>query len=97
MKIQFSFSAKVWQYSGKGRWYFVTLPTNLSATIRKEFKSEEKGWGRLTCTVTIESSEWKSSIWYDSKKSAYLLPIRSEIRLKENIQIDQLLKVKILI
>jgi hypothetical protein len=83
--VKFEFTAIPWQYPGPGGWYFVSLPDPLSAEIRDAFKSEEEGWGRLKAIAKIGSSEWKTAIWFDGKQNRYLLPLKAEIRRKENI------------
>lgn len=91
--IKYEFTAEPWQYTSPGGWYFVTIPTELSAEIRNNFKSEEEGWGRLKATAKIGNSEWKTAIWYDSKRNSYLLPLKAEIRNKENIVIGRSVRV----
>ena len=34
-------------------------------------------------------SEWKTAIWFDTKQDTYLLPLKAEIRKKENIVPDK--------
>lgn len=43
------------------------------------------GWGSLPVTAVIGKTSWKTSIFPDKKIGAYLLPLKSEIRKKENI------------
>lgn len=83
--IKYEFSAQTWQYTGASGWYFISLPNELSKEIRNALKSEEQGWGRLTATAKIRNSEWKTAIWFDTKSNTYLLPLKAEIRKKENI------------
>jgi hypothetical protein len=87
--IKYEFSAKPWQHIGPGSWHFVSLPDELAKEIRHALKSEEKGWGRLTATAKIGNSEWKTAIWFDTKANTYLLPLKSAIRKKENIEIGK--------
>lgn len=85
--IRYKFTAKPWRYSGQGGWYFVSLPKKLAKEIRNALKSEEQGWGRLKATAKIGNSEWKTAIWFDTKKNTYLLPLKAEIRKLENLTI----------
>ncbi|MEO8239414.1 MAG: DUF1905 domain-containing protein [Flavobacterium sp.] len=85
-KIKYEFSEKSWQHSSPGGWYFVSLPKEMSKEIRGMLRSEEEGWGRLKAVAKIGNSEWKTAIWFDSKKEIYLLPLKAEIRRKENIE-----------
>jgi hypothetical protein len=91
--IKYQFKAAPWQYKGKGAWIFVSLPQKMSKEIRKYFKPEEEGWGRLKATAQIGSSEWKTAIWFDTKADTYLLPLKSEIRKKENVDTGKSVKV----
>lgn len=52
-KIKYEFSAKSWQHSAPNGWHFVSLPTEISAEIRKNLKWQEEGWGRLKATAEI--------------------------------------------
>lgn len=97
MKIQYHFSSKIWQYEGSGGWYFISLPLKLSKEIRNYNKSEEAGWGRLTAIARIGSTEWKTAIWFDTKKNTYLLPLKAEIRKKENLVIGKIANTTIFI
>jgi len=86
--IKYEFAARPWQYNGPGGWHFISLPTNLAKEIRNALKSEE-GWGRLKAIAKIGNSEWKTAIWFDTKLNTYLLPLKLEIRKKENLSIDK--------
>jgi hypothetical protein len=80
-------------------WNFLFMPKELAKEIRASFKSHEEGWGRMKVTAKIGGSEWKTSIWFDTKHDTYLLPIKAEIRKKEKIEmaIGKEVKVTILI
>lgn len=91
-KIHYEFEAGIWQYSGQGGWHFVSLPQDLSQEIRNNLKSEEEGWGRLKITAKIGNSEWKTAIWFDTKMNTYLLPIKAEIRKKEKLEANTIIK-----
>lgn len=92
---QFEFTTKIWQHEGPGGWYFVSLPSGMSTEIRAALRSEEEGWGRLKATARIGSSEWKTAIWFDTKHQTYLLPLKADIRKKENLSRDQELDVTV--
>ena len=80
--------AKVWKYPGKAGWYFVTLPKRKSIEIEKIFGEFKRGWGSLKVHVTVGKTKWKTSIFPDRKIGSYLLPIKSIIREKEGIKIN---------
>jgi hypothetical protein len=94
-KIKYQFSAKIWQHSVQGGWYFVSLPVELSNEIRENLKWREEGWGRLKAIAKIGNSEWNTAIWFDTRHSSYLLPIKTKIRRKEKIELDQIIELSI--
>ena len=96
-KIQYQFKAIPWQYTGQGAWIFVSLPKKLSQEIRTAFKDAEQGWGRLTAIARVGNSEWKTAIWFDTKADTYLLPLKAEIRKKENVVIGKSVMVSVFI
>ncbi len=93
--IRYRFTAEVWKYDGPAAWYFVSLPLAYTAEIRKFAGKEEEGWGRLKATAKTGTSEWRTAIWYDSKKATYLLPLKAEIRGKNNIQAGDLVEMEV--
>lgn len=92
-KIQYTFEAKVWQYPGKGGWYFVTMPVDQSKEIRDNLGWQEEGWGRLKATAQINDQTWDTAIWFDSKLQSYLLPLKSDIRQKLSLSIGTTVEV----
>jgi hypothetical protein len=95
-KIEYQFNATIWQYtSPKGGWFFVSLPIGISSEIRENLKWQEEGWGRLKTTAKINNTEWKTAIWFDSKMKTYLLPLKSEVRRKEKLEIENNISILI--
>jgi hypothetical protein len=89
--IKYEFSATPYL----SEWTFTALPKDLSALIRGNFKNLEEGWGRMKISAQINRSEWKTSIWFDTKQNTYLLPLNAAIRKKENIVIGTEVKITI--
>ena len=58
----------------------------MAKEIREHFKQEEAGWGRLKVTASIGNTEWKTAIWFDTKRKTYLLPLKADIRKKERLE-----------
>ncbi|MBI5215173.1 MAG: DUF1905 domain-containing protein [Ignavibacteriae bacterium] len=81
----YKLKAKVWQYAGVGGWHFVTLPKKQSAEIKATFGDMQKPWGSLPVLATIGNTSWRTSIFPDKKSGAFLLPVKAEVRKKENI------------
>jgi len=89
---KYTFSSKVYHYSTSADmigWTIVSLPKEISIEIRDIFKWLEQGWGRMKVTAKVGNSEWQTAIWFDTKQDTYLLPLKAEIRKKENIVLDE--------
>ena len=93
--IKYEFNATPWKYNGPGGWIFVSLPNHISKEIRNTFKNEEAGWGRLKAIAKSGNTEWQTAIWFDTKMNTYILPLKSEIRKKEMIDMDKMLLLTI--
>lgn len=89
MTKNFSFTARVWLYKGKGAWHFISVPPETTHEIDDLFAHAKRGWGSLRVTVTIGKSSWKTSIFPDRKTDTYLLPLKKAFREKEQIDVDQ--------
>jgi hypothetical protein len=101
--IKYEFSAKVWYYSSLESksvstscgWHFVSLPEEMAKKIRNDLQFLEEGWGRMKVTAKTGNTEWKTSIWFDTKHKTYILPLKAEIRKKESIDTDKDVEVTI--
>jgi hypothetical protein len=94
-KIKYEFTAETWQHNGTAGWHFVALPKDIAKEIRQLLKNDEEGWGRLKAMAKTGNSEWKTAIWFDTKRDTYLLPLKAEIRKKEHINSGERLSVSI--
>lgn len=81
----FEFKSQVWVYPGLASWYFVTVPKNISARIKILYGPMKRGFGSLPVKAKINQTEWKTSIFPDSKRGAYMLPIKAGVRKKEGV------------
>ena len=97
-KVKYEFSARAYQHSSSIEmcgWTFVSLPKELSAEIRGNFRCLEEGWGRMKVTAKLGNSEWQTAIWFDIKQDTYLLPLKAKIRKQENVSLGEDLQVTI--
>jgi|JI8StandDraft_1071087.scaffolds.fasta_scaffold89831_3 hypothetical protein len=82
---KFILRSEVWLYPGMAGWHFLSVPKNQSEEIKERFGGLKKGWGSLPVIATIKKTSWKTSIFPDKKSGTYLLPLKAEVRKKENI------------
>ena len=96
-KIKYEYSGKLWKHNAEGGWHFVSLPKTLSKEIREHLQWQEEGWGRLKVLAQIAEIQWDTAIWFDTKAGTYILPIKSEIRKKRKLKIDETIEITLLI
>ena len=85
-RAEYRVRAKIWLHPGKAAWYFANLSAKQSKHIRKLFGAEAAAWGSLPVIVRIGETEWKTSIFPDSKSARYLFAIKAEVRKQEHIR-----------
>jgi hypothetical protein len=83
---QYKFKAEVWLYKAAAAWHFITLPKDVSEQIKFFAAAPGRGWGSVRVKVTIGATSWDTSIFPDSKSGCYLLPLKADVRKKENIR-----------
>ena len=93
--LKYEFTATPWHYASQGGWYFVSLPAEMAKEIRENLQWQEEGWGRLKAKARTGNSEWNTAIWFDTKRMTYLLPLKAEIRKKENMAASREISVTI--
>jgi len=82
--------ARVWRYPGKAGWHFLTLPIKDAKKIKSLFGGVAGGFGSLPVRVTIGQTIWETSIFPESKSKSYVLPLKAEVREKENLKVDDM-------
>lgn len=97
VKTKFTMKSKVWFYPGKAGWYFLTLAKEPSKAIRRTFGPLARPWGSLPVTVTIGRTKWETSIFPDKKAGAYLLPLKADVRKKEQVDEGDRIKFSVVI
>lgn len=73
-------------------WCFVGVPKKESEKIKNGYKNK-KGFGSVPVNVTIGKTKWKTSIFPDKRSGTYLLPLKSEVRKKESIFVDDIVSL----
>lgn len=90
----YKFRTKVWLYPGQSaNWHFVTLSKKQSQQIKERFSDFKRGWGSIPVKITKGETTWKTSIFPDNKAGAFILPIKSDVRKAEKIEVGQLVSL----
>lgn len=81
------FDAELWSWDARrlDSWIFVSLPIEASDEIRDLTGGQTRGFGSVRVRVTIGASAWTTSIFPDSKRGAYVLPLKRAVRKAESL------------
>lgn len=85
MSARLHFRAKLWRHSGEAGWHFVTTPTDMSKQIRVLATGLMNAFGSLRVFATLGNTSWRTSVFFDSKANAFLLPVKADVRRKERV------------
>ncbi len=77
------FSVELWRHEGSAAWYFVTLPFDVADEI--EETSEHRGFGSVRVEVTVGATTWRTSVFPDTKRRSYVLPVKKAVREAEGL------------
>ena len=90
------FDAELWLWDGDAAWHFITVPPDLSDDIEEQ-AGERRGFGSVPVEVTIGSSTWTTSLFPDTKRGAYLLPVKKQVRTREGIEAGDVVTVGLVV
>ena len=79
-----AFTAELWLTEGDASWHFVTLPEELTDDIAQA-TPRRPGFGSVRVEVTIGGTTWTTSLFPDSKRGSYLLPVKKQVRTAEGL------------
>jgi hypothetical protein len=92
---QFEFVAPLWLHPGADGWHFVSLPPEIGAEISDITAGIQRGFGSVRVAVTIGGTSWRTSIFPDGKTGTYLLPVKRAIRVTEQIEAGDEVRVQL--
>ena len=92
--MTFEFEGELWLWTGDAAWVFITVPQEMSDDIL-DAAPRTGGFGSVKVEVTIGDSTWQTSLFPDSKRAAYVLPIKRAIRTAESIDVGDRTPVRL--
>lgn len=84
MKNTYQFKSKIWIHKGNSPWHFVTIDEDISKDIKTNLLFKPKGFRSVPVEIKVGKTIRKTSI-FPHRNKTYLLPIKREIRQKENL------------
>lgn len=89
---------KVWLYPGaNAQWHFVTLTKEIGQEIKRTYGQHARGFGSLPVEVTIGQTFWNTSIFPDKYSGSYLLPLKAQVRKREDIEVGDVVSCSIVL
>lgn len=89
----YRFRSRLWLYSGKAAWHFITLPHEVTDEIDEITAPTRRGFGSVRVAVTIGSTNWQTSIFPDTKAESFVLPVKKPVRVAERLTDGDLVDV----
>ncbi|GAB1642283.1 DUF1905 domain-containing protein [Krasilnikovia sp. MM14-A1259] len=93
MVVVFDGELWVWDARRGETWTFVSLPAEQSEEIRELTAGPRRGFGSVRVRVTIGGSTWRTSIFPDSTRGCYVLPIKRAVRNAEALDVGDVATV----
>ncbi len=90
-----TFTAPLWEWDGDAAWHFVTVPQDLSDEI--EFVTAStggaRGFGSARVEVVVGATTWRTSVFPDRRRAAYVLPVKQAVRRAEDLRVGEDVRV----
>ena len=80
----FRFVAELWRHDGDAAWHFITLPAHIAAEITAQ-SGPRRGFGSVRVRASVAATSWTTSVFPDSKRDSYVLPVKKEVRRIERL------------
>jgi hypothetical protein len=89
------FAGTVFRWSARTEdWYFVALPERLSVEIR-EIPRVPRGFGSVRVGVELGGSAWRTSLFPDAGRVAYVLPLKRSVREAEGLVEGTVVRIRL--
>ncbi len=95
MPATYSFASALWEWEASASWYFVSVPEDAADDIEEQFGGRAGGFGSIRVEVTIGSSTWRTSLFPDSKRKTYVLPVKKSVRRSEQLEVGTVAQVEL--
>lgn len=81
----YAFHGTVWEYDGPAAWHFISLPREHADEIEQLTAGSAAAFGSVRVRVTIGATRWSTSLFPDSRRGTYVLPVKKAVRSAEDL------------
>lgn len=92
---RWTFRTTLWLWDGDAAWHFVTVPEDVSDEVDFLTNGMRAGFGSVRVEVVVGGSTWRTSLFPDSKRGAYVLPMKKAVRKAEGLAVGDEVEVAI--
>jgi hypothetical protein len=91
------FEAELWQWDARraDSWVFVSVPVEFSEDIRELSRGPRRGFGSVRVRARVGESSWTTSIFPDSARGCYVLPLKRAVRRAERLDVGDIAAVTV--
>lgn len=79
-----TFTSTLWRWEARDAWRFVTVPADLTDAIRLG-AGPPRGFGSVRVEATVGATTWRTSVFPDTHRGSYLLPVKKAVRRAEDL------------
>lgn len=81
---EYVFMAELWEHDGPAPWCFVSLPHEEADDIEAR-AGNHTAFGSVRVEVTVGATTWRTSLFPDTKRATYVLPVKQAVRTSEGL------------
>ncbi len=96
MNPTFGFSSELYLWKDDGSWVFADVPVDVSDEIT-EIVPDRRGFGSVPVGVRIGGTEWQTSVFPDSTRECFVLPVKKVVRQAESVDVGDRVEVELTI
>jgi hypothetical protein len=85
------FTARPWRWDARSEsWVFVSLPQGVSDEVAEHADGgAPRGFGSVRVEVRCGTTTWRTSVFPDTARGCYVLPLKAAVRRAESVEVDR--------
>ncbi|MDI6100042.1 DUF1905 domain-containing protein [Actinoplanes sp. NEAU-A12] len=97
MRVDFESELWIWDARRSDSWTFVSLPVAAAEEIRDRAGGLRRGFGSLRVRATVGRTSWTTSVFPDSARDSYVLPVKRAVRTAESLAAGDVAAVSVVL